>query len=108
MRLFKVYSATDGIHTLYSVSKGVVERSSLGRLVGDCTVIQETIEFSDADIMSLNKMHCLEVKTGHDDYDVLDALKRIHDYNEDAFSSIFEYVCSDEDETIIKNWLNKK
>lgn len=101
---YKVFSATDGVHTIYSVTRRMTENAA-SQLSGYGDTIEETVELPAEYIASLGKMHVLTVKTGYDNQDILDALARTVS---DSF--ITEYLseyATDEDKPIIEQWLNK-
>lgn len=105
MRLFKVFSCTDGIHTIYSVSRQMTERSASIQLENPDNVIEETILFSDADIISMNKMSCLKVKTGNSSDDVLEAIRKtLESMSEQDVNDFLNH--DNESKPIIEKWLN--
>jgi len=107
MRLFKVWSTTNGVNTIYSVSQQLTERSALfGE--GFSNAIEETIEFSDEDIMSMNKMHVLTVKTGFTSDEILESIHRTIEKCEDNLFNELVWWANDKDREIINNWLKSK
>lgn len=104
-KLFKVFSATDGVHTIYAVSKPMLERNMSYHLNGRHEIISETRGFTDKDIISLNKMALLKVKTGIEDKEVLEVLKRLLD--DQLITEICNNGVYEKDKRIIVDWFNK-
>ena len=101
MRLFKVFTATDGVHTMYCILKRTIERSANHYLSGCFDITEEILEFSDEDIVALNKYHCLKVKTGYDSNDIVNAFKSlIREMNDEALNYALSGV-DEESKTII-------
>lgn len=104
MKLFKVYSATDGIYTIYAVSRAMLERSLSTHFEKDCEIKHETIGFSYEDIISLNKMHLLKKKTGYTESEVLDAISRTISSCEDNHFDELMNSATNEDKLIVETW----
>ena len=108
MRLFKVFSATDGVHTIYSVLRSVVERSALHHLDIDYEIKEDTLKFSDEDIINLNKYHCLKFKTGFNEKDTLDAIIRAINNCDENYFSLLMNSATNEDKHIVESWFSRE
>ena len=102
---FKVFSATDGVYTIYSVTHRMTNSAAEIAFSCDFKVIEEIVDLSQENISNLNKMHVLKVKTGYDSDDVLNAILKTINNCEDNHLDLFVDNASINDQIIITNWL---